>query len=859
MKQLNSSDRNSTNEIAGNENIEKEYGEEESDETARANREPEFNIRCHNDQIQSNFNCQSVNNNGIESFDYRKMKTDQQNRISVLKEGRHYQEAMKKERTVKRQISVHADHDYHEKTATVKIKMEERVGEASSTEASACDNASISVANGSDADWEAGKDVSDGDLSKQLISYQLNESDVTKQQKNNGEKSEAKDTAPINYDTIDNDSRYFYNEHYKNNNFYNNERDLDNYRVNDYYQNFRSKSDVMFNEKEISLINENREYEYQAPAEYNNNEIVSNYMRQSEEMFLIQDAFQSQAIHKNIDQVIADTLKSDDENNYSYINYQNGPSPAKDEASSNSSQDEKLNPKILNLSHIKYGHSGRSTTVLTNSAEYAGNFEQLNGGRMPIINSNEIQFEESPSPNGNLQSLDSPPATSQGQTALAGARLENSILHTWPSAVLQCANTLTSTASTITSNSHGGSVLQSLSPPKEINNSDCDTQELYSMATENQELTNLHSSFQHDSVVSSPTLLNSPTGSSNPIMFHQKNYYPLNSTPNMSDQSSSGQLWSSGDSECNKTSLPSFQRRFPPMNRMHPYSLHRTYPNNPSGYLAGSTENASQWYEQSGSNISQYNVPGARVRSTSQLPTAMSASASLSALAGSGPHDLYKGWAFPDARTVTSSREEKTPRRLTAHKRAGLQCTNCKTMTTSLWRRNALGEPVCNACGLYFKLHGINRPLAMKKDSIQTRKRKPRDASKTEGLNNVTSPISNPSPSAVGAAAKRIKLEQRDSYADGRNSNHQITNLVSNSLSPYSSLYSQCGTHESQSKLYCAPYHTQISPETFYDFAQSSPIDSQPLPVKIEEQSSHPSSSPSSPKVIDMERPRASR
>lgn len=71
-----------------------------------------------------------------------------------------------------------------------------------------------------------------------------------------------------------------------------------------------------------------------------------------------------------------------------------------------------------------------------------------------------------------------------------------------------------------------------------------------------------------------------------PIMFHPKNYnYLTNSTPNMSDQSSSGQLWSSGDTECNKTSLPSFQRRFPHMNRMHTYPLHRTYPSNPSGYL----------------------------------------------------------------------------------------------------------------------------------------------------------------------------------------------------------------------------------------------------------------------------------
>lgn len=96
----------------------------------------------------------------------------------------------------------------------------------------------------------------------------------------------------------------------------------------------------------------------------------------------------------------------------------------------------------------------------------------------------------------------------------------------------------------------------------------------------------------------------------------------------------------------------------------------------------------------------------------------------------------------------------------TASRRAGLSCTNCNTSTTTLWRRNGDGEPVCNACGLYTKLHGVSpvhglqyspalltnlllmcaagpqphnytcvqvpRPLAMKKESIQTRKRKPK-------------------------------------------------------------------------------------------------------------------------------------
>ncbi|XP_028893556.2 box A-binding factor isoform X3 [Zeugodacus cucurbitae] len=66
----------------------------------------------------------------------------------------------------------------------------------------------------------------------------------------------------------------------------------------------------------------------------------------------------------------------------------------------------------------------------------------------------------------------------------------------------------------------------------------------------------------------------------------------------------------------------------------------------------------------------------------------------------------------------------KQPRRLSASRRVGLSCSNCLTTHTSLWRRNPSGEPVCNACGLYFKLHSVKRPLNMKKDTIQTRKRK---------------------------------------------------------------------------------------------------------------------------------------
>ncbi|KAI8576649.1 hypothetical protein K450DRAFT_274555 [Umbelopsis ramanniana AG] len=51
------------------------------------------------------------------------------------------------------------------------------------------------------------------------------------------------------------------------------------------------------------------------------------------------------------------------------------------------------------------------------------------------------------------------------------------------------------------------------------------------------------------------------------------------------------------------------------------------------------------------------------------------------------------------------------------------KCSNCGTTTTPLWRRNPEGQPLCNACGLFLKLHGVVRPLSLKTDVIKKRNR----------------------------------------------------------------------------------------------------------------------------------------
>ncbi|KAH6912161.1 GATA-binding factor 6-B [Coprinopsis sp. MPI-PUGE-AT-0042] len=66
-------------------------------------------------------------------------------------------------------------------------------------------------------------------------------------------------------------------------------------------------------------------------------------------------------------------------------------------------------------------------------------------------------------------------------------------------------------------------------------------------------------------------------------------------------------------------------------------------------------------------------------------------------------------------------RQQAAPRQETVDVMA--QCYNCHTTATPLWRKDDEGKTVCNACGLYYKLHGSARPISMKSDVIRKRSR----------------------------------------------------------------------------------------------------------------------------------------
>ncbi|XP_072266821.1 zinc finger transcription factor Trps1 isoform X2 [Pyxicephalus adspersus] len=96
----------------------------------------------------------------------------------------------------------------------------------------------------------------------------------------------------------------------------------------------------------------------------------------------------------------------------------------------------------------------------------------------------------------------------------------------------------------------------------------------------------------------------------------------------------------------------------------------------------------------------------------------------------------------PQYPTGDSKSKDESQSLLRRRRGSGVFCANCLTTKTSLWRKNANGGYVCNACGLYQKLHSTPRPLNIIKQNNgeqiirrRTRKRLNPEVLQTEQLN----------------------------------------------------------------------------------------------------------------------------
>ncbi|KAJ7113388.1 hypothetical protein C8R44DRAFT_984689 [Mycena epipterygia] len=56
----------------------------------------------------------------------------------------------------------------------------------------------------------------------------------------------------------------------------------------------------------------------------------------------------------------------------------------------------------------------------------------------------------------------------------------------------------------------------------------------------------------------------------------------------------------------------------------------------------------------------------------------------------------------------------------------GPECSHCHTHRTSVWRRSKTGAKLCNACGVYARLRGRDRPLSLRRNKIRPRCKHPK-------------------------------------------------------------------------------------------------------------------------------------
>ncbi|KAG7192015.1 uncharacterized protein KQ657_002623 [Scheffersomyces spartinae] len=159
--------------------------------------------------------------------------------------------------------------------------------------------------------------------------------------------------------------------------------------------------------------------------------------------------------------------------------------------------------------------------------------------------------------------------------------------------------------------------------------------------------------------------------------------------------------------------------------------------------------------------------------------------------------------ASKDGSDKTGGRSNKKKSASPDSTNANIQCTNCHTRTTPLWRRNPKGEPLCNACGLFLKLHGVVRPLSLKTDVIKKRQRGQGTSSRKNSSTNLAaslSAMSNTPPSTAGSSYMTMNKGALSSTNLG--SNLKLNSVASSTNITNSNANTNSNTSNSSSSIY---------------------------------------------------------